>query len=210
MTEQREFKKLVRQRMARTGESYTTARRHVLTQSHAPRHPPCPSGVFYAEFGTEQHHDASLIRHALGSTHHEALVAGLAGGIGFMYFVFEYENIPPMLTIVAQHHPEPWVQAALGRLQRPLPRTAQRQAPLGDGSVKPSTTGHPVFCTVDKSRAAVARDGPGVRAGDPYTVVIAGYEGDTLYVDDESAAPHAIGTEEFGAAWSDAQEAATR
>ncbi|HEV7628939.1 MAG TPA: DUF4872 domain-containing protein, partial [Streptomyces sp.] len=30
----------------------------------------------------------------------------------------------------------------------------------------------------------------------------AGCQGDTLYVDDASAAPHAISTEEFGAAWS--------
>lgn len=31
--------------------------------------------------------------------------------------------------------------------------------------------------------------------------MIAGYDGDDLYVDDESATPHVIGTEEFGAAW---------
>jgi hypothetical protein len=47
----------------------------------------------------------------------------------------------------------------------------------------------------------LARHGAGIRHG-PYTVVVAGYEGDTLHVDDESAASHAISTEEFGAAWS--------
>jgi hypothetical protein len=200
VTEQRGFKKLVRQRMARTGESYTTARRHVLAQSARAGAPALPSGVLYTEFGTEQHHHASLIRHALGSTHDEALVAGLAGGIGFMYFVFEYKNIPPMLTIVAQHHPEPWVQAALGRLN--VPFTEQHSGkPRWDRVHKALDDGHPVFCTVDKSRLPWHGMEPGF-GQDPYTVVIAGYEGDTLYVDDESAAPHAIGTEEFGAAWS--------
>ena len=32
MTEHKHLKKLVRERMARTGESYSTARRHVVTQ----------------------------------------------------------------------------------------------------------------------------------------------------------------------------------
>jgi hypothetical protein len=36
-------------------------------------------GLVYAEFGTDQHHEASLIRHALGSIHNEALITGLAG-----------------------------------------------------------------------------------------------------------------------------------
>ena len=200
MTEQRALKKLVRQRMARTGESYTTARRHVMAKAARADAPQPPAGVLYTEFGTDQHHEASLIRHALGSTHDEALIAGLAGGIGFMYFVFEYRGMPPMLTIVAQHHPQPWVPTALERLNVPFteeqsgkPRFDRLRAALDDG--------HPVFCTVDRSRLPWhgLEPGPG---SDPYTVVVAGYRGDTLLVDDESAAPHAIGAEEFGAAWS--------
>ena len=40
MTEQRHLKQLVRERMARTGESYTTARRHLVGSRTAvpPRH----------------------------------------------------------------------------------------------------------------------------------------------------------------------------
>lgn len=200
MTEQRALKKLVRQRMARTGESYTTARRHVLAQAARAEAPAQPSGLVYGEFGTDQHHEASLVRHALGGVHDEALVAGLAGGIGFMYFVFEYKDIPPMMTIVAQHHPEPWVPAALDRLGVPWkeqhstkPRWERVRAALDEG--------RPVFCTVDKSRLPWHGMVPGF-GNDPYTVVIAGYDGDTLYVDDESVMPHAIGTEEFGEAWS--------
>lgn len=200
MTEQRALKKLVRQRMARTGESYTTARRHVLAQRARAEAPALPNGLVHGEFGTDQHHEASLVRHALGGVHDEALVAGLAGGIGFMYFVFEYKDIPPLLTIVAQHHPEPWVPAALGRLGVPWkeqhgtkPRWERVRAALDEG--------RPVFCTVDKSRLPWHGMVPGF-GSDPYTVVIAGYEGDTLYVDDESVTPHAIGTEEFGEAWS--------
>ncbi|WP_181765986.1 BtrH N-terminal domain-containing protein [Streptomyces albidus (ex Kaewkla and Franco 2022)] len=200
MTEQRGLKRLVRQRMARTGESYTTARRHVLARSARADAPALPSGVLYEEFGTEQHHEASLIRHALGSTLDEALIAGLAGGIGFMYVVFEYENIPPLLTIVAQHHPEPWVPAALGRLNVPFDEQHSGK-PRWERVRKALDEGRPVFCTVDKSRLPWHGMEPGF-GQDAHTVLIAGYQGDTLYVDDESAAPHAMGTEEFGEAWS--------
>lgn len=200
MTEQRAFKKLVRERMARTGESYTTARRHVLAKAARAEVPVPADGLVYAEFGTDQHHEASLIRHALGGVHDEALIAGLAGGVGFMYFVFEYQGLPPLLTIVAQHHPQPWVTAALDRLRVPYdirhsgkPQWAELRKALD--------AGRPVFCAVDRSRLPWHGMEPGFGA-DAYTVVVAGHDGDTLYVDDEAAAPHALGTEEFGAAWS--------
>jgi butirosin biosynthesis protein H-like len=146
------------------------------------------------------HHEASLIRHALGGVHDEALIAGLAGGIGFMYFVFEYQGMPPLLTIVAQHHPEPWVQTALDRLH--IPYDLRRSGKPSWADVRGALdAGHPVFCAVDKSRLPWHGMEPGFGT-DPYTVVIAGHDGDTLYVDDESAARHAIGTGEFAAAWS--------
>jgi hypothetical protein len=186
--------------MAHTGESYTTARRHVLAKAARADTPPLPGGLVYTEFGTDQHHEASLIRHALGGVHDEALVAGLAGGIGFMYFVFEYQGIPPMLTIVPQHHPDPWVQTALGRLRIPFDERHAGKPPW-DRVREALDAGRPVFCAVDRSRLPWHGMEPGFGM-DPYTVVIAGHDGDTLYVDDQSAAPHAVGIEEFGAAWS--------
>ncbi|MFD7437278.1 BtrH N-terminal domain-containing protein [Streptomyces sp. NPDC059861] len=200
MTEQRGFKKLVRERMARTGESYTTARRHALAKAARAQVSVRGDGLVYAEFGTDQHHEASLIRHALGSVHDEALVAGLAGGVGFMYFVFEYQNLPPLLTIVAQHHPEPWVQTALDRLR--VPYDVQHSGkPQWAKLRKALDAGRPVFCAVDKSRLPWHGMEPGF-GSDAYTVVVAGHDGDTFCVDDEAAAPHAIAAEEFGAAWS--------
>ncbi|MEV7590823.1 hypothetical protein AB0O42_11140 [Streptomyces sp. NPDC089922] len=84
-----------------------------------PRPAPRPVGPLYDDFGAGRHHESSLARHALGSRHEEALVAGLAGGIGFMYFVFEYAGRPPLPTIAAQAHPDPWVPAVLDRLRVP-------------------------------------------------------------------------------------------
>ncbi|MFG2710845.1 BtrH N-terminal domain-containing protein [Streptomyces goshikiensis] len=159
--------------------------------------------LVYEDFGTGRHRESSLIRHALGSVHDEVLVAGLAGGVGFMYFVFEYAGRPPIPTIVAQAHPEPWVQVALGRLGVPYQAT-RSTTPRWGRVCAALDAGWPVFCTVDRSRlpwhgAAVS---PEMAGADPYTVVVAGYEGEDLYVEDGAGTPYRIGREEFGAAWS--------
>ncbi|MER6218942.1 MULTISPECIES: BtrH N-terminal domain-containing protein [unclassified Streptomyces] len=156
----------------------------------------------YEEFGTGRHREASLIRHALGSVHDEELVAGLAGGIGFMYFVFTYEGRPPIATIVAQAHPEPWPQVALGRLG--VPYEATRAMNPRWGRVRAALDGgRPAFCVVD--RASLPWHGPDPDAAltgtDAHTVVIAGYDGDDLLVDDGAETPYRIDRERFGAAW---------
>ncbi|MEU6892571.1 BtrH N-terminal domain-containing protein [Streptomyces sp. NPDC046557] len=157
--------------------------------------------LLYEEFGTGRHRESSLIRHALGNSHDEALVAGLAGGIGFMYFVFEYPQRPPVATIVAQAHPEPWVQVALGRLH--VPYDATRSTKPRWGRVRAALDeGQPVFCVVDRASLPWHEAVAPMPGADAYTVVIAGYEGDDLFVEDGAAAPYRIDREEFGAAWS--------
>ncbi|MFF4647629.1 BtrH N-terminal domain-containing protein [Streptomyces sp. NPDC001389] len=158
--------------------------------------------LVYEDFGTGRHREASLIRHALGSFHDEEFVAGLAGGIGFMYYVFAYEGRSPLVSIVAQAHPEPWVQVALGRLG--VPYEATRAMNPRWGRVRAALdSGQPAFCVVDRS--ALPWHGPDPDAEltgtDAHTVVIAGYDGDELLVEDGAETPHRIDREEFGAAW---------
>ncbi|MGW7097941.1 BtrH N-terminal domain-containing protein [Streptomyces sp. NPDC054838] len=156
--------------------------------------------LLYEEFGTGAHRESSLIRHALGSSHDEALIAGLAGGIGFMYFVFEYPDRPPVATIVAQAHPEPWAQVALGRLH--VPYDATRSTKPRWGRVRAALDGgQPVFCVVDRASLPWHEAVPPMPGADAYTVVIAGYEGDDLFVEDGAAEPYRVDREEFGAAW---------
>ncbi|MGW6877050.1 BtrH N-terminal domain-containing protein [Streptomyces xanthophaeus] len=158
--------------------------------------------LVYEDFGTGRHREASLIRHALGSVHEEELVAGLAGGIGFMYFVFEYAGRLPIATIVAQSHPEPWVQVALGRLG--IPYDATRAMKPRWGRVRAALDeGQPAFCVVDRSSLPWHEADPDAEmtGADPYTVVIAGYDGDDLLIEDGAPTPYRIDREEFGAAW---------
>ncbi|QGN46965.1 DUF4872 domain-containing protein [Micromonospora sp. WMMD558] len=214
MTERRKLKQRVRARMAATGESWTTARRQVLAAAPPPTGTVLPPGLVpgYRTFGARQHRESALAAHVLdahgvraphtGQPYTEAMLAGLGGGIGFMYAVFEYRDVPPLLTVVAQHHPEPWVPAVLDRLGiayadersgRPGPAVARLRDHLGDGQ--------PVVATVDRSRLPWHGLDPGPGA-DPYPVVVAGLDGDVLLVDDEGPRPHPLPVEAFTAAWS--------
>jgi hypothetical protein len=214
MTEHKALKKLVRERMAGTGESYTTARRQVLAKVGRADAPPLPAGILpgYDTFGAEWHRSSGLLAHVLrqvgasmpgtGRPYAEPMLAGLAGGIGFMYFVFDYTGMPPMMTIVAQHHPEPWAVAALDRLR--VPYTEQHSGKPDAATKKLYATldaGRPALCTVDRSRLPWHGMEPGFGT-DPYLVAVAGRDGDVLLVDDDTARPNPVSTAEFLDAWS--------
>jgi hypothetical protein len=211
VTESRQLKQRVRARMERTGETYSTARRHVLGQARPGRR---PAGLVkgYESFGSGPHRISSLVAHLLRQAGHvaphngrpytDAMVCGLGGGIGFLYAIFEYQGLPPLITIVAQHHPDPWLPAVLGRLgieaveghsTQPGPATAAlRQALDRDEAV---------WCLVDRS-GLPWHAGTGALPTDPYPVVVAGANGDTFYVDDRDPAPRAVAEADFVAAWS--------
>jgi hypothetical protein len=213
MTEHRHLKKLVRERMTRTGESYSTARRHVVTAAAREQAPALPQGLVpgYDLFGGGQHRLSALAAHLLreagytaphtGEPFTEAMAVGLGGGIGFMYAVFEYKGWPPLMTIVAQHHPEPWLPAVLGRLgvrfteehnTAPKPALAALHRAL-DG-------GRPLYCTVDLT-ALPWHAGELAHSEVPYEVVVAGRRDGTLYLDDSSVVPMAMPEADFAAAW---------
>ena len=43
--------------------------------------------------------------------------SALSGGIGFLHAIFDYSRLPvPLLTVVAQHHPQPWFEAVTTHL----------------------------------------------------------------------------------------------
>lgn len=91
MTKQKHLKRRVRDRMEKTGESYSAARRHVLAarpdapppSSHIPGSIPAVSA-----FRTLLHERTPADQDALS----EAMVFGIAGGIGIGVFSFRYES----------------------------------------------------------------------------------------------------------------------
>jgi hypothetical protein len=214
MTQHRHLKNLIRERMTRTGESYTTARRHLIVTAARANAGALPPGLVprYDTFGGGRHRLSTLASHLLRQAGHvaphtgkpfsEAMLTGLAGGIGFMYAVFEYAGWPPLMTIVAQHHPDPWLPAILRRLA--IGHTEQHS-----GSPRPALAalhreldrGRPVYCTVDLT-ALPWHAGETAFSGTPYEVVVAGRHDGRILIDDRAVTPAALDEPEFAAAWS--------
>lgn len=190
MTARRNFKKLVRERMERFGESYTTAARHL-------------AGPVAATTG--QHRESVLVGHLLaaaGQPLSEAMVCGLGGGIGFMYAIFEYDAVPhPLLTIVAQHHPQPWAPAVLDRLGLAYRQTNGTATKAALDRLRAALdAGVPALCLVDRGKLPWQESRP-FSAAEPHTVVVTARHGDALTVLDP---PHGVGTmpvPDFGTAW---------
>ncbi|MEV4172764.1 BtrH N-terminal domain-containing protein [Nonomuraea sp. NPDC049709] len=185
MTEHKHLKRRVRERMAKTGESYTTAHRHVTAQPAHPAHP-------------AHHHEAALLRSVLGGGHSEAMLLGLGGGIGFMYFVFEYAGHAPMLTIVAQAHPEPIIPLALGRAGVPHEIRRTGSAKVAERTLRAALdAGRRPICTVARH---VLPWRPSLPFPDPVDVAVLGIDGEVVHVQDDQ--PGELPFSEFMAAWS--------
>ena len=97
MPTDKDFKRLVRARMGRTGEAYTTARAHLRPSADQDPDPGRPGPL------AGRHPDTAALARLLaalgvpdpasGHPLTEAMALGVAGGIGFAYFVFEYEEL---------------------------------------------------------------------------------------------------------------------
>jgi hypothetical protein len=176
MTARRGLKKIVRERMTRTGETYSTALRTVARPIY-------------------RHRASTVVGYLLeraGLSLPEPTVCGLGGGIGFMYAVFEYKALPhPLLTIVAQHHPQPWYEAVFDRIGA--------RYEVGHGgrprAVLEAADG-PLLCTVDRRGLPWRTDTPDYGAADPHTVV---FEGGTVL--DPPYGEQAMDLDAFVAAW---------
>jgi Butirosin biosynthesis protein H, N-terminal/Domain of unknown function (DUF4872) len=186
MTERRALKRLVRERMARTGETYTTAHRHVVGPKH------------------HRHRESALVRRMLsaaGIDLSEPMVCGLGGGIGFLYAVFEYKAVDhPLLTIVTQHHPTPWLDAVATHLGvAPARATSSSPGPALRKARTALETGRPVLVQVARGLLPWHDDVPAAEAADPHSLLLTGVEGDDLVVLDRDE--HRIGQDELAVAW---------
>lgn len=192
MPQDKDFKRLVRARMGRTGESYTTARAH-LRPSDTPTHPAPVHG---------RHPDTTALTRLLaalgvadptgGRPLSEPMVLGLTGGIGFAYFVFEYQDLATLYLggrINPYVHKQDATEAALARLGIPVqvhrtsgPATAERQLRNA------LDQGHPVIATVDPARLH-HRSVPAEQAGMAPQDVLVDLDGDAPVLWDLAPTP---------------------
>src|SRR3970040_753789 len=109
MTKQKHLKRRVRERMLKTGESYVSARRNVLRQGA-----PDPAGPTEIPHFAGNVPAATALRVLLahrgvraphtGQPFSEAMVFGIAGGIGAGVFAFRYEKEDFSSFFVAGRH----------------------------------------------------------------------------------------------------------
>ncbi|WP_345470095.1 DUF4872 domain-containing protein [Glutamicibacter ectropisis] len=227
------LKKQARERMARTGESYTTARKNILTgKPESPKAARAAAARDYAKEAREAkakgkaakpapvaapapqdelpeypapedviQYDAALWHRVLvqagvtnpvtGAPLSQALLAGLAGGIGFMVFTFEYEETTTA-TLVTRAHPEPYTQNLLARcgakINERTTGSAQKAVEYMDAAL-------------DAGRAVVVRvainalpwiDGNEVDEAETIDLAVVGDHEDDLLVDDGSGVLNVI------------------
>jgi butirosin biosynthesis protein H-like/uncharacterized protein DUF4872 len=173
MPRDKDFKRLVRARMGRTGESYTAARAHLRPNDGQDgpdrlrgRH---PDTAALARLLTA----LGVTDPASGQPLSEATVFGVAGGIGVAYFVFEYADLTSFYLggrINPHVQKADATQAALARLGVPAearrttsPAAAERQlrAALDQG--------RPVVATVDVASLRYRAVPPELRGMTPMT-----------------------------------------
>ena len=207
MTRNRDFKTLVRQRMSKTGERYSTARAHVLAAKDSSA---TASGLFasVAAVGGQQA-DLAAARNLCtsagvngpdGIPMSEAMAFGLAGGVGFLYGVFEYGDTPTM-TIVARNQsmPDPFCQQLFERLSLPVEikstSGAKKAAADLDAALE---TERPVLCTVGAGGLPYLGLPEDEAAMAPHLVGVVGITDDgLLLLDDRSPNPLPVDRGDF-------------
>jgi hypothetical protein len=214
MTKQRDFKELVRDRMAKTGERYTAARFQILSKLD----PVTPTAEFpgllsgYDRFGGVQGDTAVLhnvLRHAgitspiTGRPFTEAMIHGLCGGTGFLYAVFEYKGWPPILTLVMRSRTmaDLFVAAGVSRLgirvrqsQTTSPKAARKA--LDDALA----AGKAAVCTADIASLPYYGLPEEFAGAGPHTIAVVGRDGDDVWLDDRSAGPIRMNIDQLGRA----------
>ena len=187
MTSQRKLKGRVRARMAKTGESYVTARR-ALTSS--PERPVTLAGGYALRGG--MHPDTSAVANLLantgtagddGSALSEAAVLGVGGGLGAGYILWEFAAHDTRAVVLGfrnqWQYPGRWMPKVLERLglEHTLAETggARRAAATLDEALD---AGEPAIAWVDPVPLGY-RHSPAWRRGrDGWPVVIAGRHGE--------------------------------
>jgi len=103
MTRNKDLKKKIRARMAKTGERYSTARANVVGNATSRTKAPAFGGV-HAETAAIRSflHGAGVDDPRTKQPFSEAMVLGIGGGLGAAYAVFEYAGHAPHLYVASR------------------------------------------------------------------------------------------------------------
>jgi hypothetical protein len=175
MPAQKNFKRLVRARMSRTGESYSTARSRFEP-------PPAPAPQIDAD------PDSAALARALAAAGYtdpttDSLLFGIGGGIGFLYLVFVY---PGWTSVAADgrfnalyFEKHGFIEVACARLGVPLRVRQTSDAQSTERLLRKALTQvAEVAVTVDLTRLPAGGPTPPELPYCPYVVTVAEADGD--------------------------------
>jgi hypothetical protein len=161
---------------------------------------------------------AGIVAPHTGEPFSEAMLFGLGGGVGFMYFVFTYEGWPPLLALILRRHGKSGGYS--GFVDRILRRTGV-EASIGETKsaaaaqralVRALRDGQPALCSVNEMGLPYLGipdllSGPTpptlvVHGGTPYAIVVFGLEpdGGPVLVADRRPRPLRLARDELAAA----------
>jgi hypothetical protein len=195
MTARKHLKERIRARMAKTGESYTTARRHVLN-AVPPDEYELRGGV-HPETATIAGVLANrgLVAPHTGEPLTEAMVLGAGGGLGAGYILWEFQEHARRQLVLGfrndWQYPARWAEKACRRLRVPLAMEetgAARKAAAGlRGAVD---QGVPAIAWVDQQLVGYRHlpDSRAGHAGYPLTVYGIDERAGAALVDDRNQA----------------------
>jgi len=203
MTEHKHLKARIRARMARTGERYTTARRHVLGTSTAP----VDDGGYRLRGGV--HPDTAALANVLthgGAPVSEAVVLGVGGGLGAGYILWEFKSHGDVRILVLGFRNQ-WqypgrfsakvldrfgVHADVHETGGARGAAARLDTALADGL--------PAIVMIDAQLLGTWHQPAFLEGHFGYPVVAVRQEGDRVHLDDRNLAPLSVGRAALDAA----------
>ena len=204
MTTDKAFKRIVRARMAKTGERYAAARRALLDASgvtHQPVHPTDATGTGYRMRGG-LHPETATVANVLadqgvisgltGEPPTEAAILGIGGGLGAGYILWEFErHDAPVLTLGFRNRWQyPWIPGWTGTTLERLGIEPDVHETSGVKAAREALdarldTGMPVLAWVDPQAIGHWCQPDALSGYDGLVVVIVGRDADGWYLVDD-------------------------
>ncbi|GAB3802391.1 BtrH N-terminal domain-containing protein [Micromonospora zhanjiangensis] len=213
MTNKKQLKDRIRARMAATGESYSTARRHVL--GLRPDDVPAPARDAGYRLRGGQHPDSAVVTNLLahhgvrlaatGAAPGEALVLGVGGGLGAGYALWAHApggTPTPVLGFRnGWHYTGRWIRTALHRWGVPFDEQATSMARRAADRLSAALdVGEPAIVWPDRFRIGYRHLPPHLDGHGGHPVVAYGTTGDRVRLDDRNLAPLTVPRERLDVA----------
>jgi hypothetical protein len=210
MTKQKALKRRIRERMEKTGESYTSARAQLLAQRPAiADSPKTERHIFngYTQFGGLQD-DTAILAHLFAHAgllspvtdrpYSEVEIHGLCGGVGFLQAVFEYKGHPPMLTIVPRSRtmPQTFIANVFERVGIAVETKTTTSAAVARKHLDAMLDeAQPVICLVDAACLPHSSMPRSLIGAGPHHVAVIGKNDGHYWIDDRALSPIRIAAE---------------